>query len=195
MKNMSRLSYTTALLTFAVGLATPAIASTEMDKSGSSPVTVGGAPMYPNKNIVENASKSADHTTLVTAVKAAGLADTLQGAGPYTVFAPTNAAFAKLPSGTVENLLKPENKEKLASILTYHVVPGRLTATDLKAKAEANGGKAMLKTVEGEDLTVSAGPNNSWIVADAKGDMATITKANVAQSNGTIHVIDTVLMP
>ncbi len=156
---------------------------------------VGGAAMYPTKNIVENASKSKDHTTLVAAVKAAGLVPTLEGKGPFTVFAPTNEAFAKLPAGTVETLLKPENKAKLTTILTYHVVAGNMTAADLEAKAKANDGKVMLKTVQGQDITVMKDAEGKWWVEDANGGKATITTADVKQSNGNIFVIDTVLMP
>lgn len=155
---------------------------------------VGGAAMYETKTIVENAANSKDHTTLVAAVKAAGLAETLSGAGPFTVFAPTNAAFNKLPDGTVDTLLKPENKAMLTGILTYHVVPGRLTATDIAAQAKANGGKAMLTTVQGAKLTVWE-KDGSWYVGDAKGGMAKIGHADVLQSNGVIHVIDGVLLP
>ena len=157
-------------------------------------VVVGGAPMYPSRNIVENAVNSKDHTTLVAAVKAAGLVDTLSGAGPFTVFAPTNEAFAKLPAGTVDTLLKPESKATLTKVLTYHVVPGRLTAADLAAKVKAGGGKAMLKTVEGESLTVMA-MGGGLAVHDAKNGAAKVTIADVSQSNGVIHVVDTVLMP
>jgi len=157
-------------------------------------VMVGGAAMFPSKNIIQNAVNSKDHTTLVAAVKAAGLVDTLQGKGPFTVFAPTNDAFAKLPAGTVDTLLKPENKDQLTQVLTYHVVPGRLTAKDLMSAAEKGGGKAMLKTVEGKDLTVEIKDGAIW-VWDAKGDAAKITIKNVMQSNGVIHVIDTVLLP
>ena len=157
-------------------------------------VMVGGAAMYPSKTIVQNAMNSKDHTTLVAAVKAAGLVDTLSGPGPFTVFAPTNAAFAKLPAGTVETLVKPENKATLTKILTYHVVAGRMTAADLKANAMAHGGKAMLTTVQGEKLTVSKA-GMGWKVTDAKGGSAMITIADVMQSNGVIHVVDTVLMP
>jgi uncharacterized surface protein with fasciclin (FAS1) repeats len=156
-------------------------------------VTVGGAPMFPSKNIIQNAVNSKDHTTLVAAVKAAGLVDTLQGAGPFTVFAPTNEAFAKLPAGTVDTLLKPENKDALVGVLTYHVVPGRLSAKDLMDSAKKAGGKTTLKTVEGEDLTVEIKDGAVWIW-DAKGNAAKITIKNVMQSNGVIHVIDTVLM-
>jgi len=156
---------------------------------------VGGAPMSANKNIVENASKSADHTTLVAAVKAAGLVETLEGPGPFTVFAPTNEAFAALPSGTVDNLLKPENKDQLVKILTYHVVPGRLTFRVLKDKIQAGGGQAMLKTVQGEDLTVMMNGDTGISVKDAQGNTANVTIKNVMQSNGVIDVIDKVLMP
>jgi uncharacterized surface protein with fasciclin (FAS1) repeats len=156
-------------------------------------VNVGGAPMYSSKNIIQNAVNSKDHTTLVAAVKAADLVDTLSGPGPFTVFAPTNEAFAKLPDGTVDTLLKPENKDQLVDVLTYHVVPGRYTAKDLMAMAKKNGGKAMLKTVEGKDLTFRIKDGKLW-VWDAKGDAATITIKNVMQSNGVIHVIDTVLL-
>ncbi len=150
--------------------------------------------MYPSKNIIENAVNSRDHTTLVAAVKAAGLVETLEGAGPFTVFAPTNQAFAALPAGTVQTLLKPENKDKLTSILTYHVVPGRLSEADLNAKIKEGGGKAMLKTVEGEDLTFERGAGHLWVV-DSKGDKAEITIPNVMQSNGVIHVVNKVLLP
>jgi uncharacterized surface protein with fasciclin (FAS1) repeats len=157
-------------------------------------VTVGGAPMYPSKNIVQNAVNSKDHTTLVAAVKAAGLVDTLQSPGPFTVFAPTNDAFAKLPAGTVDTLLKPENKKTLTNVLTYHVVPGRLSANDLMERIRAGNGKAMLKTVEGADLTFAEKDGKLWIW-DAKGGSAQVTIRNVMQSNGVIHVIDTVLLP
>ena len=157
-------------------------------------VMVGGAAMYPTKTIVQNASASADHTTLVAAVKAAGLADTLSGPGPFTVFAPTNAAFAKLPDGTVATLLKPENKATLTKILTYHVVPGRVTASKLTQMIKAGGGKATLTTVEGEPLTASL-MGRSVMLTDAKGGMSTVTQADVMQSNGVVHVVDTVLMP
>ncbi len=155
---------------------------------------VGGAAMYPTKDIIDNAMNSSDHTTLVAAVKAAGLVDTLKGAGPFTVFAPTNEAFAKLPAGTVDTLLKPENKDQLVKILTYHVVPGALTAKKLAMMAKANGGKAMLTTVQGEQLTAWKDMSGWWL-QDAQGNKAQITIADVIQSNGVIHVIDTVLMP
>ena len=155
---------------------------------------VGGAPMYASKTIVENAVNSKDHTTLVAAVKAAGLVETLSGPGPFTVFAPTNAAFAKLPPGTVETLVKPENKATLTSILTYHVVPGTLTAKDLMAMAKQGGGQAVLKTVNGAPLSVEAKGKKVY-VTDAKGNTATVTVANVMQSNGVIHVVNGVLQP
>ena len=157
-------------------------------------VEVGGAPMYPSKNIIENAVNSKDHTTLVAAVKAAGLVDTLSGPGPFTVFAPTNEAFAKLPAGAVDGLLKPENKAGLTKVLTYHVVAGKMSSADLAAKVKAGGGKAMLKTVEGESLTVMA-MGGGLVVHDAKGGTSKVTIADVNQSNGVIHVIDTVLLP
>jgi uncharacterized surface protein with fasciclin (FAS1) repeats len=158
-------------------------------------VNVGGAAMYPSKNIIQNAVNSKDHTTLVAAVKAAGLVDTLQGAGPFTVFAPTNMAFGKLPAGTVETLVKPENKDTLTKILTYHVVPGRLTAASLMRSVKDGNGMAHLKTVEGEDLMVKQSGPGKLSVTDAKGDVSGITIADVLQSNGVIHVIDTVLLP
>jgi uncharacterized surface protein with fasciclin (FAS1) repeats len=161
--------------------------------SRSNPM-VGGAAMYPTKNIVENAVNSKDHTTLVAAVKAAGLVDTLMSPGPFTVFAPTNAAFDKLPAGTVDTLLMPANKMMLTSVLTYHVVPGTMTSTDLAAISSANGGRAVLTTVQGAKLTVWE-KNGAWYVTDAKGGSAKITIADVMQSNGVIHVVDTVLMP
>jgi uncharacterized surface protein with fasciclin (FAS1) repeats len=155
---------------------------------------VGGAPMYANKNIVENAVNSKDHTTLVAAVKAAGLVDTLMSAGPFTVFAPTNAAFDKLPAGTVATLVKPENKATLTAILTYHVVAGRVTSSDLDKMISEGGGKATLKTVAGGTLTAKKDGSKIELV-DAKGDVSTVTIADVMQSNGVIHVIDTVLLP
>jgi uncharacterized surface protein with fasciclin (FAS1) repeats len=158
-------------------------------------VTVGGAPMYPSKNIVQNAVNSKDHTTLVAAVKAAGLVDTLQGAGPFTVFAPTNAAFAKLPAGTVDNLVKPENKDTLTKILTYHVVPGRLTAAGLMKAIKDGEGTAKFKTVAGGDIWIKQAGPGKLSVTDAKGDVAMVTIPDVLQSNGVIHVIDTVLLP
>ncbi|ODU20307.1 MAG: fasciclin [Sphingopyxis sp. SCN 67-31] len=176
-----------------LSLATAALALAGGIAAAKNPM-VGGAAMYETKTIVENAANSKDHTTLVAAVKAAGLAETLSGAGPFTVFAPTNAAFAKLPAGTVDTLLKPENKAMLTGILTYHVVPGRLTATDIAAQAKANGGKAVLTTVQGAKLAVWE-KDGSWYVSDAKGGTAKIGPADVLQSNGVIHVIDGVLLP
>ena len=157
------------------------------EMSGEKTVMVGGAAMFPSKNIVQNAVNSKDHTTLVAAVKAAGLVETLEGKGPFTVFAPTNSAFGKLPAGTVDSLVKPENKATLTKILTYHVVPGKLEASSL-----TDGKK--LKTAEGEELTVKHQDGKVWIV-DAKGGTSMVTIANVNQSNGVIHVVDTVLMP
>jgi uncharacterized surface protein with fasciclin (FAS1) repeats len=155
---------------------------------------VGGAAMVGTKTIVQNASQSSDHTTLVAAVKAAGLVDTLNGKGPFTVFAPTNEAFAALPTGTVDTLLKPENKAQLTQILTYHVVAGKVTAADLMAKIKAGGGSASLTTVEGEPLTASLDGSNV-VLTDAKGGKATVTIADVPQSNGVVHVVNAVLMP
>jgi uncharacterized surface protein with fasciclin (FAS1) repeats len=155
---------------------------------------VGGAAMYPTKNIVENAVNSKDHTTLVAAVKAAGLVDTLESPGPFTVFAPTNEAFDRLPAGTVDTLLKPENLAQLKKILTYHVVAGKLTAKDIAKQIKAGGGKATLTTVEGGTLTAMM-QGGKLLLTDEKGGTATVTIANVIQSNGVIHVIDTVLMP
>ena len=157
-------------------------------------VMVGGAEMYPSKNIIENAVNSKDHTTLVAAVKAADLVETLSGAGPFTVFAPTNAAFDKLPAGTVETLLKPENKAMLAGILTYHVVSGKVSAADLTKMIKDNGGKTMVKTVAGGTLTAMMKGKNV-VLMDEKGGTATVTIADVNQSNGVIHVIDSVLLP
>jgi uncharacterized surface protein with fasciclin (FAS1) repeats len=162
--------------------------------AGDKNPVVGGQPMYPTKDIIDNAVNSADHTTLVAAVKAAGLVDTLKGAGPFTVFAPTNEAFAKLPAGTVENLLKPENKDTLTKILTYHVVAGRLSATDLRKQIKAGNGQAELKTVSGGTLTVMMQGKNI-VLKDEKGGMSTITIPNVFQSNGVIHVVDMVVLP
>jgi uncharacterized surface protein with fasciclin (FAS1) repeats len=156
--------------------------------------TVGGAPIYPNQNIVQNAMNSKDHTTLVAAVKAAGLVDTLEGTGPFTVFAPTNEAFEKLPAGTVDTLLKPENKKQLTTVLTYHVVPGKVTAEKLMQEIKAGGGKTELKTVAGETLTAKM-DGDCVQLTDAKGGTSKVTIADVMQSNGVIHVADTVLMP
>lgn len=175
------------LLLVVVTLATGAVAA---DKNPM----VGGQEMYPTKNIIENAVNSADHTTLVAAVKAAGLVDTLEGPGPFTVFAPTNEAFAKLPAGTVDNLLKPENKATLVKILTYHVVAGKLSAADIKKMIREGHGQATLKTVSGGTLTAMMQGKN-LVLQDEKGGTATVTIANVFQSNGVIHVVDSVFLP
>ena len=174
----------------ACGLVLSAAAGMAQEKT----VTVGGAPMYPSKNIVDNAVNSKDHTTLVAAVKAAGLVETLQGAGPFTVFAPTNAAFEALPKGTVETLLKPENKATLTKILTYHVVPGRFDAAALKAQADTHGGTHTLKTVSGGTLTAVV-DKGRLSLKDEKGGTIAITTPDVYQSNGVIHVITSVAMP
>ncbi len=179
-----------SLLRLTLGIALAAAAVPALAKNPM----VGGAPMYASKTIVENAVNSKDHTTLVAAVKAAGLVETLSGPGPFTVFAPTNAAFAKLPPGTVETLVQPQNKAQLTGILTYHVVPGALTAKDLAALAKQGGGRAVIKTVNGAPLSVET-EGKKVFVTDAKGNTATVTIPNVMQSNGVIHVINTVLMP
>jgi uncharacterized surface protein with fasciclin (FAS1) repeats len=181
---MKKLTFLAALAITAAA-AVPAIAKNPM---------VGGAAMYPTKNIVANAVNSKDHTTLVAAVKAAGLVETLSGPGPFTVFAPTNAAFAKLPVGTVDTLVKPENKGTLTSILTYHVVAGTMTSADIAKAIKAGGGKATLTTVQGEPLTAMM-VGSKLVLTDAKGGKSMVTIANVMQSNGVIHVVDTVLMP
>jgi uncharacterized surface protein with fasciclin (FAS1) repeats len=155
---------------------------------------VGGAAMHPSRNIVENAAQSKSHTTLVAAVKAAGLVDTLAGAGPFTVFAPTNAAFGKLPAGTVDTLLRPENKPMLQSVLTYHVVPGRVSAAQLIGKIKAGRGMAKLATVQGGTLTARL-MGGKVVLTDEKGGKATVTQADVFQSNGVIHVTDAVSLP
>jgi len=164
------------------------------DKMKEKTVMVGGAAMYPSKNIIENAVNSKDHTTLVAAVKAADLVETLQGDGPFTVFAPTNEAFEKLPKGTVETLLKTENKKTLQTILTYHVLAGRHSATDIMKDIKKGNGKATYKTVSGGTLTVMMKGKNV-VLMDEKGGMATVTIADVNQSNGVIHVIDSVVLP
>jgi uncharacterized surface protein with fasciclin (FAS1) repeats len=184
-----KLMMTAAALLVVSGVGT---ASAEMSM-GADPM-VGGAAMYPTKNIVENAINSKDHTTLVAAVKAAGLVDTLESTGPFTVFAPTNEAFAKLPPGTVDTLLKPENKDMLIKVLTYHAVAGRMTSKDIAAAIKAGGGTATLTTVQGEPLMASM-MGGKLVLTDAKGGKSTVTIANVIQSNGVIHVVDTVLMP
>ena len=180
-----------AVVAFAAAVAPAPVLAQMSEKT----VTVGGAPMYPSKNIIQNAVNSKDHTTLVAAVKAAGLVDTLEGAGPFTVFAPTNAAFAKLPAGTVDTLLKPGNKATLTKVLTYHVVPGRMTAVSLMKAVKDGEGEAHLKTVAGENLTVKQAGPGKLTITDAKGNVANVTIADVLQSNGVIHVVDTVLLP
>ena len=180
----------TAAATLAI--AGPAIANHH--KSGEGHSMVGGAAMYPAKNIVENASAAPNLKTLVAAVKAAGLVETLASPGPFTVFAPTDDAFAKLPAGTVETLVKPENKGTLTSILTYHVVAGKVTAADVVALIKKGGGKAMIKTVQGGTLTASLQGQNV-VLTDAKGGKSIVTQTDVMQSNGVVHVIDTVVMP
>ena len=187
-------SFAAILLALTFGcLAISATAQMDSMSTKKDPM-VGGAAMYPNKNIVENAVNSKDHTTLVAAVKAAGLVDTLEGPGPFTVFAPTNEAFDKLPAGTVDNLLKPENKDTLVKVLTYHVVPGKVNAKDLKKMIKEGHGKATLKTVQGGTLTASM-EGGKIMLTDEKGGAATVTVADVYQSNGIIHVVDAVLMP
>ena len=194
-KNNFRVS--AAMLAMALSLSACTTMNDDMmaaSASAGESVMVGGAAMYPNRNIVENAVNSRDHTTLVAAVKAAGLVDTLSGAGPFTVFAPTNAAFAKLPAGTVDTLLQPANKSMLQSVLTYHVVPGRLTAADLMSRIKAGNGQARLTTVQGGTLTASM-MGNKIMLTDAKGGMSHVTQGNVMQSNGVIHVTDGVSLP
>lgn len=171
-----------------------ALAITAATAGMNNPV-VGGKEMYPTRNIVENAVNSADHTTLVVAVKAAGLVETLEGPGPFTVFAPTNEAFDKLPAGTLDSLLKPENKSTLTKVLTYHVVAGRFSKSDLMKKIKEGNGTAELTTVEGGQLWVSLHDGKHLMLKDEKGGTALVTIANVFQSNGVIHVIDSVVMP
>ena len=190
----SRLSTLLRATTIVATIAAGGYVATSYSFAKEMTVEVGGAPMYPSKNIIENAVNSKDHTTLVAAVKAAGLVDTLQGKGPFTVFAPVNAAFDALPAGTVDTLLKPENKDKLVAILTYHVLPGKHSAKSIMADIKKMGGKATYKTVEGEDLSFEMKDGALW-VWDAKGDAARVTIADVNQSNGVIHVIDKVLLP
>jgi uncharacterized surface protein with fasciclin (FAS1) repeats len=175
-------------------LAVMAIAGTVALRAQEKTVMVGGAAMYPSKDIVDNAVNSADHTTLVAAVKAAGLVDTLKGPGPFTVFAPTNEAFAKLPAGTVDTLLKPENHDMLVKILTYHVVAGRMSTEDLRMLTKEGHGMATLKTVSGGTLTVMA-KGKEIMIKDEKGDVANVTIGDVNQSNGVIQVLDAVLLP
>lgn len=180
-----------------MGQAEPARSGSSMGAammSGDHTVMVGGAAMYPTRTIVQNALNSRDHTTLVAAVQAAGLVDTLSGPGPFTVFAPTNDAFGKLPAGTVDTLLRPENRNLLRSVLTYHVVAGRLTGSDLMQRVRDGGGRATLTTVQGQTLTVTES-GSTLKVSDARGDTADVTIGDVIQSNGVIHVVDTVLQP
>ena len=186
----------TALATAAAAafIVATAAAPTAIAQPAEKTVTVGGAPMYPSKNIIENAVNSKDHTTLVAAVEAAGLVDTLSGPGPFTVFAPTNEAFAKLPKGTVDNLLKPENKEKLVKILTYHVVKADVLADAIKKMIKDDGGKHTITTVSGGKLVAMLKGDKIELVDENEG-VATVTIANVKQSNGVIHVIDHVLLP
>lgn len=184
-----------ALIAAASLALTGCMTSAAMAPAGADAISyVGGAPMYPTKTIVANAVTSPDHTTLVAAVKAAGLVDTLSGAGPFTVFAPTNAAFAKLPAGTVDTLLLPQNRAMLQSVLTYHVVPGRIAAADLMSMIASGGGQAQLKTVQGGTLTARM-MGDRVMLTDAKGGMSHVTQADVMQSNGVIHVVDGVALP
>ena len=184
----------TALATAAVAALTLGAIGATPSFAQDKPVTVGGAPMYSNKNIIENAVNSKDHTTLVAAVKAAGLVETLSGPGPFTVFAPTNEAFAALPKGTVETLLKPENKAKLVKILTYHVVPVAAMSTAINKMIKDDGGKHTVKTVSGGTL-IAAKKGDKITLTDENGGVANVTIADVKQSNGVIHVIDKVLLP
>lgn len=186
---MKKLFFAFLLTVMSIGFADSVSAQMKSDNP-----MVGGAAMYKNKNIVENAMNSADHTTLVAAVKAAGLVDTLQGKGPFTVFAPTNAAFEKLPAGTVDTLLKPENKAMLTKVLTYHVVAGNMDSKKIAAAIKKGNGKATFKTVAGGTLTAMMQGSN-LVLTDEKGGMSTVTIADVKQSNGVIHVVDSVLLP
>ncbi len=190
MKRTSQLSL--LLLVALMGNAAQAQMGDGMKKERT--VQVGGAPMYPSKNIIENAVNSADHTTLVAAVKAAGLVETLSGPGPFTVFAPTNKAFGKLPAGTVDGLLQAENKGKLTGVLTYHVLAGSFSAMDLMSAIKSGNGKATMKTVAGTELTFTM-RGDDVLVSDTNGGLAMVTIADVYQSNGVIHVIDGVLLP
>jgi uncharacterized surface protein with fasciclin (FAS1) repeats len=183
---MKKLFFALCTLLITIGLSAQA--------SKEKTVMVGGEAMYPSKNIIENAVKSKDHTTLVAAVKAAGLVETLMGTGPFTVFAPTNDAFGKLPAGTVESLVKPENKATLTKILTYHVVAGKMNAIDISAAIKSGKGKAVLNTVQGGKLTATM-QGKKLILTDETGNKSMVTIADVNQSNGVIHVIDSVVMP
>lgn len=190
------LRFTTAAA-LALGLVPLTACTTMSDNSAdvaATTTTVGGAAMYASRDILENAVNSRDHTTLVAAVKAAGLVETLSGPGPFTVFAPTNAAFAKLPAGTVDTLLQPANIATLQSVLTYHVVPGRVTANDLLTMIKAGGGQSRLTSVQGSQLTASV-MSGRVMLTDAKGGMSHVTQADVMQSNGIIHVTDSVSLP
>ena len=189
--NVALAGFAAAALAISLGAIGPAFAQM---KEKEKTVNVGGAPMYPSKNIIQNAVNSKDHTTLVAAVKAAGLVDTLSGAGPFTVFAPTNDAFAKLPAGTVETLLKPENKAQLTKILTCHVVAANAMSSAIKKMINDDGGMHSVKTVGGCTFTAKM-KGDKLILVDGKGHEAAVTIANVKQSNGVIHVIDTVLLP
>ena len=186
---MFSIQSTRKLASFSLAISLSAVSAAAM-----ADVMVGGAPMLPSKDIIDNAVNSKDHTTLVAAVKAAGLVDTLKGPGPFTVFAPTNAAFDALPAGTVDTLLKPENKEMLTTILTYHVVPGKWDAAAISKMIKDGKGKAMIKTVSGGTLTAKSS-GKKIMLTDEKGGTATVTIPNVYQSNGVIHVIDKVLLP
>jgi len=189
--NVALAGFAAVALAVSLGAIDPAFAQM---KEKEKTVTVGGAPMYPSKNIIQNAINSKDHTTLVAAVKAAGLVDTLSGTGPFTVFAPTNEAFAKLPAGTVETLLKPENKAQLTKILTCHVVAANAMSSAIKKMINDDGGMHSVKTVGGCTFTAKM-KGDKLILVDGKGQEAAVTIANVKQSNGVIHVIDTVLLP
>jgi uncharacterized surface protein with fasciclin (FAS1) repeats len=192
--SLNRKALLAAAMLGAFAIGTVAIPSTFAQSMGEKTVMVGGAAMYPSKNIIQNAVNSKDHTTLVAAVKAAGLVDTLQGPGPFTVFAPTNEAFAQLPAGTVEDLLKPENKDKLVKILTYHVVSADAMADAIKKMIKDDGGKHTITTVSGGKL-VAMMKGDKIVLQDENGGVATVTIANVNQSNGVIHVVDHVLLP
>jgi uncharacterized surface protein with fasciclin (FAS1) repeats len=192
-KTMKRITTLAVVFTFALGAGAFADDAMMSGKMSANPM-VGGAPMFANKDIIDNAVNSKDHTTLVAAVKAAGLVDTLKGKGPFTVFAPTNAAFAKLPAGTVDNLLKPENKATLTKVLTYHVASGRWDSHGLAKAIKAGNGKAEIATVAGGKLWASM-DGKDVVLTDEKGDKSKVTIADVYQSNGVIHVVDTVLMP
>lgn len=195
MKTVHKVALAGAALAFALGANIAAQSPSFAQEMGKEQTKmVGGAAMYPSKNIIQNAVNSKDHTTLVAAVKAAGLVDTLSGKGPFTVFAPTNEAFAKLPAGTVETLVKPENKEKLTKILTCHVIAANAMSSAIGKMIKDDGGAHKVKTVGGCMLTVKMA-GDKIVIVDEKGQTATVTIADVKQSNGVIHVIDTVLLP